>query len=424
MPQSLAKWLEYIETLHPEEIELGLERVRKVYNYLPGIPGACRVITVAGTNGKGSTIAFMESILLAAGYNVGTYTSPHLIDFSERIKTGNKQADDAELILAFSAVEHARKNEKLTYFEFTTLAAFYIFANSQPALDIIIVEVGLGGRLDATNILDPDIAIITSIDLDHQAWLGSDRESIAREKAGIMRKQKPVVYGDINMPKVIGSQAKKLSAPIYEFARDFKINSSRTGWNWVCSERTRSGLPLPVMRGQHQLKNAATALMALELLQPVLPVSEQDIISGILATTVPGRYQTIAILPQIILDVAHNPQASKLLADTLSQDKAAGRTLVVVGILLDKDIREILRPMVPVTDYWLLVDLTGENQSRGAGASLLESALRSIAADTRLDTFSSPIAAYEAAVKIAHPTDRIVVFGSFSTVGGILGRIQ
>lgn len=422
---SLANWLDYIETLHPEEIELGLKRIQKVYQQLPVIPETTTVITVAGTNGKGSTVAFLENILLAAGYAVGAYTSPHLLEFNERIRINNIHATDAALVQTFEAIEKARGDEiKLTYFEFTTLAALLFFSNYESNLDIILLEVGLGGRLDATNIIDNDISIITTIDIDHQDWLGTDRESIAREKAGIMRQQTPIVYGDTAIPQAIKSQAKKLHAPLYEYDKNFSISNNPPGWNWTGEGKTRSGLPFPALLGQHQLRNAATALMALELLTSKLPVSQQAIKSGILATKLAGRFQVMAQSPQIIFDVAHNPQATKSLADTLLQYKSSGRTLAVAGLLRDKDIEQVLLPMESVVDEWFLADLTEEHHSRGSDVAPLVTALKSINNDVRLTACQSAMAAYNSALGIAQPDDRIIVFGSFSTVGGILEGIE
>ena len=251
-PDSLANWLDYIESLHPENIELGLGRVNNVFLRLTAKPGATTVITIAGTNGKGSTVSFLEKILLSAGYTVGAYTSPHLINFNERIRINHKNATDDALIRAFEKVEQARGHDTtLTYFEFTTLAAFVLFFDNEKEtdLDVVLLEVGMGGRLDATNILDPDISIITTVDIDHVDWLGADRESIAREKAGIMRQQVPVVYGDLNMPKAIKDLADKMQCPVYACESEYTYSHHDTGWHWAGGGKTRSGLAYPVLQG-------------------------------------------------------------------------------------------------------------------------------------------------------------------------------
>lgn len=380
---------------------------------------------MAGTNGKGSTVTFLEKILIAAGYSVGTYTSPHLLKFNERIRINNNAVSDSVLTLSFSEVEAARgEKNRLTYFEFTTLAALNIFSSDAHRLDVILLEVGLGGRLDATNITDPDMSIITTIDLDHQDWLGADRESIAREKAGIMRQEIPIVYGDTEIPEAIKNKAKELQAPLFEYGKEFSISSNPAGWNWNYAGKTRSGLPFPSLLGQHQLKNAATALMALELLNKTLPVSQQDIKSGILAAKLVGRFQIVGQSPQIIFDIAHNPQATRSLASTLLMHNWTGRTLAVTGLLRDKDIEQTLLPMISVVDEWFLADLTGEYQSRGSNTEPLVAVLKSNNNHVQVTPCNSPIAAYEAAIECAQEKDRIIVFGSFSTVGGILGRIQ
>lgn len=325
---------------------------------------------------------------------------------------------------AFKKIEKARGTQQLTYFEFTTLAALEIFSEKENNLDIALLEVGLGGRLDATNIVDPDISVITTIDLDHQAWLGTDRESIAYEKAGIMRRQKPVIYGDTNMPETIKSRAEEISAPLFEYNKNYFVTEHEAGWKWSASGKTRPGLPFPVIAGQHQIKNAATAIMVLELLQPVLPVSQQAIKSGILATKLPGRFQVLSNNPTVIIDVAHNPQATQALAATLQRYNWPGKTIAVAGLLQDKDIEQTLRPLVPITDNWYLADLSEVHQSRGAGTGLLETTLKSINDEAMITASLSPMAAYDAALEKAQPGDRVIVFGSFSTVGGILEKIQ
>jgi dihydrofolate synthase/folylpolyglutamate synthase len=379
---------------------------------------------VAGTNGKGSTVAFLESILLTAGYSVGAYTSPHLLMFNERIRINNKQVSDLELVQVFSEIEKARAEEVLTYFEFTTLAALVLFSENKNKLDVILLEVGLGGRLDATNIIDPDLSIITTVDIDHQAWLGADKESIAREKAGIMRSEVPVIYGDTKIPAVIKDLSLKLNAPLYVYAENYSVSSNPVGWNWTAAGNVRSGLPFPALLGEQQLKNAATALMALELLKQKLPVSQQAIKSGLLAAKIAGRFQVIGQRPQIIFDVAHNPQATSALAETLLQHSWSGRTLAVAGLLRDKDIDQTLLPMQPVVDEWFLADLTGESNSRGSTATALRDALILINNNVRTTTWGSPMAAYNAVLENTQADDRIIVFGSFSTVGGILASIQ
>ncbi len=424
---SLAGWLSYIEGLHPKNIELGLDRVSKVFLRLTAKPKATTIITVAGTNGKGSTVTFLESILLSAGYTVGAYTSPHLINFNERIRINNKNATDDALIQAFKKVEQARGDDiTLTYFEFTTLAAFILFFENEKEtdLDVVLLEVGLGGRLDATNILDPDISIITTVDIDHVDWLGADRESIAREKAGILRQQVPMIYGDVNMPKAIKDLAEKMQCPTYTYENEYVYSHHESGWNWVGDGKTRSGLPYPVLQGEHQLKNAATGLMALALLHLKLPVSQQAVKSGLLAANLAGRFQVLSDHPQIIFDVAHNQQAIKQLAGTAIKHKRPGRTLAVVGMLSNKNIEQSLSPMKEIVDEWFLADLTGDDPARGSTAQSLMAILSNMVKEKPLSAYESPLSAYSAAREKVKSGDRIIVFGSFLTVGGILAGIQ
>lgn len=422
---SLASWLDYIEGLHPENIKLGLDRVSKVFLRLVAKPTATTVITIAGTNGKGSTVSFLENILITAGYAVGAYTSPHLINFNERIRINNKNAADDVLIQAFEKVERARGDDtELTYFEFTTLAALVIFFENKTDLDVVLLEVGMGGRLDATNILDPDISIITTVDIDHVEWLGADRESIAREKAGILRQEVPVIYGDLDMPKAISDMTDKLQCPIYAYEKAFTYSHHETGWNWTSGGKTRSGLPYPVLLGEQQLKNAATGLMALALLQSTLPVSQQAIKSGLLAANVAGRFQVMSDNPQIIFDVAHNQQAIQQLADTVKKLKRPGRTLAVVGMLGDKAIEKSLLPMMEIVDEWFLADLSGENPDRGLTARSLMAIVTNMNIKKPLSTHDAPLSAYYAAREKVKSGDRLIVFGSFHTVGGILAEIQ
>ncbi|HEX4234977.1 MAG TPA: bifunctional tetrahydrofolate synthase/dihydrofolate synthase [Caldimonas sp.] len=417
MSRTLAEWLAHCERLHPKSVELTLDRVAAVKARL-GILFAAPTIVVGGTNGKGSTCAMLESIALAAGYRVGLHSKPHLVHFEERCRIGGSSVDGALLLPHFEAVERARGDISLTYFEFTLLAIASLFA-AMP-LDLVILEVGLGGRLDAVNAFDADCAILTSIDVDHREYLGTDRESIGREKAGILRPGKPAIVSDPMAPQSVLSEAARLGADLRLAGRDFHHSGDRQQWSWSGRSLRFAGLGYPALRGANQLLNASGALAAFEALRERLPVSAQAIRTGLATVELAGRFQVIPGAPTIVLDVGHNPHAIAALASNLDQMGFFPRTHAVFGVMADKDIAAILARMAPLVDAWHFTDLP---TPRAAAAEQLAMALRGVgqtSARATVATHPSPAAALAAAAAGADPTDRIVVFGSFYTVGGVL----
>ena len=390
--KSLKQWLELLETKHNKKIDLGLTRVRQVYQSLKLDKIATTVIVVAGTNGKGSTVAMLSSICRSAGYSVGEFTSPHLIDYNERIKVNNKNASDEKIIDAFKLVEKNLNGITLSYFEYTSLAACIIFKLQR--VDIAVLEVGLGGRLDSVNVVDNDCAIITTIDIDHTAWLGDDIESIAFEKAGIMRSNKPAIYGDINCPLSIIKQAKKINAQLI-FARQQTHN-----------------YPLG-LNGDYQQYNANTAIVAIKALR--LNISEIHISSGLKNITLQGRLQQVSTSPAIILDVAHNKQAAISLTTWLQNNPVEGKTIAVFSVLADKNVKDWLAVFSNTIDVWCI---SQANTSRAMSTNEL---LNILADCARLVTsFASIKQAFEAAKTMAQTKDRIIVFGSFYTVSDVI----
>ena len=413
---SLEEWLSYCETLHPRAIDMGLTRVRKVAQTL-NLHFDCPVITVAGTNGKGSTCAMLEAILQQAGYRTGVFTSPHLVHFEERCRVHGESVSAAMLIASFVAVEAGRGEITLSYFEFTTLAILRLM--SLAGLDAAILEVGLGGRLDAVNIIDADCAIITSIDLDHTELLGADRESIGFEKAGIMRAGRPVVVSDPVPPDSIQAHAATLGADMWRLGRDFSFSGDKQQWSWKGRARRFAGLAYPALRGANQLVNASGVLAALEALRDRIPVTAQAVRNGLALVELPGRFQIVPGEPVLVLDVAHNPHSVAALAANLDAMGFAPCTHAVFGAMADKDLTSMLQRVGPMIDRWYFCDLP---TPRAASAADLQA--RWQASNQRRDVTSSthadPQAALDAAIAAAAPTDRIVVFGSFYTVGGVL----
>jgi dihydrofolate synthase / folylpolyglutamate synthase len=415
--RTLAEWLAHCEQLHPKTIELTLARVAAVKDKL-GIAFAAPTIVVAGTNGKGSTCAMLESIALAAGYRVGVYSKPHLVHFEERCRIDGRSVDAAALLPHFEAVERARGEVSLTYFEFTLLAIASLLATTP--LDLVVLEVGLGGRLDAVNIFDSDCAVITSIDVDHVEFLGSDRESIGREKAGVMRAGKPAVVSDPAPPRSVVEEAARIGADLRLAGRDFGHSGDRQQWRWTGRSTGFSGLGYPALRGANQLLNASGVLAAFEALRERLPVSAQAVRTGLATVELPGRFQVVPGTPTLVLDVAHNPHAVAALAQNLDQMGFFPRTHAVFGAMRDKDIAAIVARMAPLVDAWHLTDLPA---ARAATAEQLAEQVRALDTTGRAPTLTrhaSPRAALAAAVGSADPADRIVVFGSFYTVGGVL----
>ena len=400
--KTLAEWLAFIERQHPQVIAMGLERVGAVWRRM-AVTLSCPVVTVGGTNGKGSTCAMLESILRAAGYRTGLYTSPHLVVYNERVRISGTDADDQALVQGFEAVEAARGDTPLTYFEYGTLAALWVF--SRAGVEAAVLEVGLGGRLDAVNVLDADCAVLTSVGIDHVDYLGPDRESIGREKAGIFRPGRPAVVADPDPPRSVLDGERLL------LGRDFGYTAEQTQWTFWGPRGKRPGLAHPALRGAIQLRNASAALCALDALG--LPIAMQEVRRGLAEVTLPGRFQVLPGRPQVILDVAHNVQAAQTLADNLGASGFAPETIAVCGMLRDKDIPGVLRALVPRITRWHLASLSGP---RGASAELLAQHLSGQATEM----FDTPQSAMRSALERAGEGDKIVVFGSFLTVGEAL----
>ncbi len=416
MPRTLDEWLAHCERIHPKEIDLTLDRVRTVYRRL-AITFDVPVVSVAGTNGKGSSCAMLESIALHAGWRVGLHIKPHLVDFTERCRLAGQNVAPEVLAPHFEAVEHARGDITLSYFEFTLLAILRCF--SQAPLDLVILEVGLGGRLDAVNIVDADVALITSIDIDHTAWLGHTRELIGLEKAYIMRAGHAAVLSDPVPPASVLEHASRIGVDLRVAGRDFMHRGDRQQWSWKGRTLAFHGLAYPALRGANQLLNASGVLAALEALHARLPVTAQAVRVGLASVTLPGRFQIVPGEPVIVLDVAHNPHAAATLAVNLDQMGFYPRTFAVYGAMADKDLRGVIDAMKPLVDAWLLCDLA---TPRAASADALSQQVRDACAPNEVDVsaFASPSLALRAALERADPTDRIVVFGSFYTVGGVL----
>ncbi len=418
MLRTLPGWLEYIERQHPQSIALGLDRMVPVLARLDA-KLACPVVSVGGTNGKGSVCATLESVLRAAGYRVGLYSSPHLLRFNERVRLDGREAGDTELCDALAAVERARGATPLTYFEFGTLAAGWLFARAR--LDAVVLEVGLGGRLDAVNAFDADCAVLTSIGIDHVEYLGASRDAIGREKAGIFRRGRPAVIADPQPPASVLELAAALDAKTLLIGRDFGYASENGQWRYWGPAGQRSGLAHPALRGAVQLRNAAAALCALDALRERLPLTMQEVRLGLAQVVLPGRFQILPGRPRVILDVAHNPEAARTLAANLATSGFAPETLAVCGMLRDKDIDAVLREVAPCVTRWHLASLTGP---RGAAASELAAVLQASGVSAPLMQHASPVEAFAAARESAHEDDKIIVFGSFMTVGGVMAYLE
>lgn len=413
---SLADWLAYLEQLHPVSIDMGLERMAEVWQRLGLDFGEIPIITIGGTNGKGSSQAMLEAIYLAQSYRTGVYSSPHLLRYKERIRLDGEPVADEAICEAFATIEAVRGEISLTYFEFGTLAAFWLFAQARP--EVLILEVGLGGRLDAVNILDADVALITSIDIDHQDWLGSNIDQIAREKAGILRPGRTGVFNGSRPPQGLLDAAQAMDAQLWLRDREYGYEGEAggQGWHWWQGAKRLENLPAPALSGVHQYANAAAVLAVMESLQPRLPVTPVAIAEGLQRAKLPGRFQIIQESPQIILDVAHNPEAARSLAATLGQQPCQGRTLAIFGIMADKDIEGVVADLIPLIDLWLpaapkvpramnLADMTEVLERLGARAVEPQPDLGQALERTRA---------------LAGPLDRILAFGSFFVLGEIL----
>ena len=435
MPQTLAEWLEYIERQHPKTIDMGLERVREVAARLRLKKPAKKVITVGGTNGKGSTVAFIEAIARAAGWKVGAYTSPHLLAYNERVRVEGADAGDSDLAAAFEAIEAARGATLLTYFEYGTLAALWLFERS--GLDLAILEVGLGGRLDATNVVDPDVAVITTVDLDHQDYLGDDREAIGFEKAGIARAWKPLVLGEDDPPASVLRHAYAIGASALRAGCDFFFeNAEGQGnrfsptdavppaagrWTWRETRSSYPDLPLPQLAAPAQLRNAATAIAALVALGKKLPAAA--VAEGVATAQVPARLQRFdrgGI--EIVVDVGHNPQAARELARWLAASPAQAPVRAVFAALGDKDARSVVQALEPHIGTWHLAGLA-EHGPRGLPVDDFAQRLAGTAAAEGMRHVSVR-EALQAAVSAAEPGSRVLVFGSFHTAATALQWVR
>lgn len=416
---SLTEWLELLESRHPKSIDLGLDRTREVWQRMGSPRPANRIFTVAGTNGKGSTVAYLCGMLQALGYTCGSYTTPHLLRYNERVQINGVCTRDEQLLAAFETVESARDHVSLTYFEFGTLAAISIL--SEAALDFAVMEVGLGGRLDAVNILDTDCAIITAIGLDHQEYLGEDRESIGREKAGIIRRATPLVCGEPDPPDSIRAAAAAAQAPLCRLGREFRADSSggsvhfnRNGIDWA--------LPVPQLDGKHQVNNMATALAAL---LELLPESENDrdvLVRGLQSVTLPGRLQKVSTRPQVLIDVGHNPLAAGAVAEVIQaekKDRPGADCLCVIAMLADKDAEAVAAILDPLVSDWYCAGLSGD---RGQSGAELAGRIRGLPVAGGIHVCPDVDQALDQAREACGPEDCILVFGSFQTAGAALAR--
>jgi dihydrofolate synthase/folylpolyglutamate synthase len=436
--RSLDQWLAYISIQHPVAIELTLDRVSEVWRRMQAAragdlhgPPAFPVITVGGTNGKGSTCAMLEAILDRAGYRVGCYTSPHLLRYNERVRVGRQNIADADLCRAFAVVDAARGDTGLTYFEFGTLAALWWMTECR--IDVAVLEVGLGGRLDAVNIIDADVAVVTSIGLDHMEWLGDTREKIGFEKAGIFRAGRPAICADPDAPQSLVDHARAIGAKLLRAGIDFDFtDQDSTQWRYRRFAsgsdpaaprpvaRARYGLPFPALRGAYQLSNASAAITALDELADRLPVSAEAIRTGLLTAEIEGRFQVLPGRPTVVLDVAHNPHAAAVLDASLARLQGGGRTFAVFSMLADKDIEGVVRAVKARIDEWFIAPIDAQ---RAAGIDMLRSALTRASALDPTTECSSVTEAWHRARERANESDRIVVFGSFHTVAEVLAAL-
>lgn len=414
---TLPEWLAYLEALHPSTIDMGLARVEQVRDAL-GLKPAFPILTVGGTNGKGSVCAMLSSILRAAGYRVGTYTSPHLLDYNERVMIDLVPASDAALVDSFRAIEVARQQTSLTYFEFGTLAALRLFTDAN--VDVAVLEVGLGGRLDAVNAFDPDVSAVVSIGLDHQSYLGNTREEIGYEKAGIYRAHKPAFCADPQPPQSLLDHAHALGADFRLLGRDYgyqKQNEDRQWMAWSKGRAQHHALPFPALRGDYQLGNAALALAMLDAMHTRLPVSLGDIKQGLLEVVWPARFQILPGRPAVVFDVGHNPHAAKVLRANLDQMGFYPNTRAVFGMMADKDIAGVVSCLADRIDIW---HVAAPALPRAASAQSVAETVRHYNPQARVHIHASVAQAWSAACESASENDRILAFGSFHTVAEVM----
>lgn len=411
---TLDAWLTHLETLHPSAIDMGLDRVKVVIERM-GLKPTFPIITIGGTNGKGSTCAMLSASYRAAGFKVGTYTSPHILRYNERVAIGLVPTDDNALVEAFRAVEKGRGDTSLTYFEFGTLAAMHQFIAQD--VDVAVLEVGLGGRLDAVNAFEPTVAAVVSVDLDHQSYLGDTREAIAYEKAGIFRAGVPAFCADPSPPQSLIDHCVTIKADLQRIGHDFGFVNETTQWRWRGRHGQKPGLPFPALRGAYQLNNASLVIAILDALHMRLPVAIGDIKRGLLDVELTGRYQVLPGRPSIVLDVAHNPHAATALASNLMNQGFFQTTHAVFGMMSDKDIAGVVACLKEHIDVWHVAPLA---TPRSASADQLVQAIAASGATGRVHQYPNVLEAFAAARRVVGENDRIVVFGSFYTVADVL----
>jgi dihydrofolate synthase/folylpolyglutamate synthase len=416
---TLQEWLTWQEELHFTSIELGLDRCMAVANRMGLLQPDYTVISVAGTNGKGSSVNMLKNILINAGHNTGSYTSPHLIRYNERICLNDVEVTDEMLCASFDRIDRARGDISLTYFEFGTLAALDIFRHA--GIDIAILEVGLGGRLDAVNCVDANVALITAIDLDHESWLGPDRESIGREKAGIMRSNAPAICSDPNPPATLFDHAKELDTQFYIPGRDYRHKITGDTWQWQWGSIKYSGLPRPSLYNPEQMANAAGVLMALTTISDRFPVTVEAVRKGLQEFNLNGRFQIVPDKAQLILDVAHNRQSAALLVQNLKGLPVQGNTHIIIGMLKDKNHHAIFQEISQVADFWHIVTLDGP---RGSDSHTLSEELAAMGSNKNINCYNSVADAVNSVREIVEPQDRIVITGSFLTVGAAIIHLK
>ena len=415
---NLTDWLGYIESIHPSTIDLTLERIKIVIERL-NLDISFPILTVGGTNGKGSTCSILESIYREAGYKVACYTSPHFLNFNERIKIQTLAVSDEVICEAFSRIESAREDVTLTYFEYGTIAAMIIF--SEAHVDVAILEVGLGGRLDAVNVFDADCAIVTTVDLDHMDYLGHTREAIGFEKAGIYRTEKTSICGDFDPPQSLIKHAELIHADLKIIGKDFSYEAHHDSFDFLIDSTFVMNLPLPKLQGDFQLANATNALMAVKAMEDKLPLTEISIQKGITLTLLPGRFQEVKKMPSLILDVAHNPQAARSLSHNLKTHVVLGKTIAVFSILKDKDIFGVINELNLDIDDWFIAEIQNE---RAASIETISNTIQKINPSAHIEAFKNIQEAYQFASKEVTRNDRIIVFGSFFTVADIMKIIS